>query len=84
MLWNEHVIILSKFWQLAVPEIVTSSAPSDNFLQQIENKRPVGLYSPLLIQIIQYCNKCLRVDASKTGWTPNKKVIKGIHLLQFA
>ena len=47
------------------------------------NKRPVGLYSPLLIQIIQYCNKCLHVDASKTGWTPNKKVIKGIHLMQW-
>ena len=39
----------------------------------IQDKRPVGLYSPLLIQIIQYCNKCLHVDASKTGWTPNKK-----------
>ena len=39
----------------------------------IVNKRPVGLYSPLLIQIIQYCNKTLHVDASKTGWTPNKK-----------
>ena len=37
------------------------------------NKRPVGLYRPLLIQIIQYCNKCLHVDASKTGWTPNEK-----------
>ena len=41
--------------------------------QNNKNKRPVGLYSPLLIQIIQYCNKCLHVDASKTGWTPNKK-----------
>ena len=53
---------------------------------EIINKRPVGLYSPLLIQIIQYCNKCLHVDASKTGWTPNKKgnQSKGIHLLQFA
>ena len=53
-------------------------------INKINNKRPVGLYSPLLIQIIQYCNKCLHVDASKTGWTPNKKVIKGIHLRQFA
>ena len=52
-------------------------------MHAVQNKRPVGLYSPLLIQIIQYCNKCLHVDASKTGWTPNKKVIKGIHLMQW-
>ena len=44
-----------------------------NHMNLYKNKRPVGLYSPLLIQIIQYCNKFLHVDASKTGWTPNKK-----------
>ena len=61
-----------------------SPIKSPDILTPMLNKRPVGLYSPLLIQIIQYYNKCLHVDASKTGWTQNKKVIKGIHLLQFA
>ena len=50
----------------------TQLIPCD-FQPQIHNKRPVGLYSSLLIQIFQYCNKCLHVNASKTGWTPNKK-----------
>ena len=40
----------------------------------------------LLIQIIQYCNKCLwRVNAEQNKTTPPKKqVIKCIHLMQFA
>ena len=50
--------------------IFQSYLTSTRTIMRLTNKRPVGLYSPLLIQIIQYCNKCLHVDASKTGWTP--------------
>ena len=59
--------------QISVPQILWYQMKWRRKFLYLKNKRPVGLYSPLLIQIIQYCNKCLHVDASKTGWTPNKK-----------
>ena len=64
LIWNYNIPILTSLL----------NRNSDTKAQSFQNKtRGLSAYTALLlIQIIQYWNKCMHVEATKAGWTLNR------------